>query len=184
MALSESVYSNILYGKLHAQWPNGYYLKEFCDAVGHGVVGQTILQTGIINSPDKTPFSSGVGILTISATNIADIIYATCQTLWGSKGPALYSFCLAIGETTVEHFAIANLTSDTNGTSTFPSFAGAISPMANKIQEYPRWAGRSYWIRMCTAIATGVCTEVFSNGTGTLSGATNPPTGSGVVTIA
>lgn len=183
MALSESVYSNLLYTKLHAQWPNGYYLKEFCDAVGHGVVGQTILQTGQIAGPVNLGPSSGVGIVTISATNIANIIYTTCEYLWGSKGPALYSFCLAIGETTVEHFATANLSSDANGTSHFPSFAGAINAMANKIEEYPHWAGRSYWIRMCTAIATGVCSEVAANGTGTLSGASAPPPGSGVVAI-
>ena len=182
MALSESVYSNILYGKL-TKYHRGYLLKEFCDAVGHGVVGQTILQTGQIASPVNNPVSSGVGIVTISATNIADIIYATCQALWGSRGPALYDFCLAIGQTTVEHYAVASLTSDANGTSQYPSFAGAISPMANLIEGYPRWAGRPYWIRMCTAIATGICSETAANGTSTLSGASIPPPGSGVVVI-
>lgn len=184
MALSENVYSALLYSKLQPKYPNGYRLKEFCDAVGHGAVNQAILQTGIINSPSNTPFSSGVGILTISATNIADIIYATCQALWGSYGPQLYTFCLAIGETTVEHYALANLTSDTNGTATFPSFAGAISPMAALIEQHPSWAGRPFWIKMCTAIATGICSETAANGTGILTGASLPPPGGGVVAIA
>lgn len=188
MALSESVYARLLEQKIRAlkfrgRAVGGYYLAELCDAIGYGVVTETKALTGIIGSPSNTPSSSGVGILTISATNIADIIYTTCGMLWGTKGPLLYPICLAIGETTVEHFALANLSSDTNGTAHFPSFGGAISPMAGLIEGHPRWAGRPYWIKMCTAIATGVCSEVAANGTGTLTGATLPPPGGGIVAI-
>jgi hypothetical protein len=183
MSLNETVYANLLYSKLQPRYPRGYKLKEFCDAVGHGVVTETLALTGIIASPSNTPFSSGVGIVSFSAEVIASLIEQKCFELWGSKGPELHRFCLAIGETTVEHFAIANLTSDTNGTAHYPAFTGGISPMANLIEAYPSWAGRPMWIRMCTAIAYGVCTEVAANATSTLSGASLPPPGGGVVVI-
>jgi hypothetical protein len=183
MSLSTTGYADLLYSKLHVKYPNGYKLREFCDAVGFGVVTETVSLTGIILSPSESPSSSGVGIVSFSATNIATLIDNKCFDLWKSRGPELYTFCLAIGETTVEHFALANLTSDTNGTATFPAFSGAIGAMANLIEEFPEWAGRSFWIRMCTAIAYGICTEVAANGTGTLTGATLPPPGGGVVAI-
>jgi len=183
MALSTTGYADLLFSKLSKRYPNGYKLREFCDAVGFGVVTETLSLTGIIASPSNTPSSTGVGILTFSAEVIAGLIEDKCFELWKSKGPELHWFCRAIGDTTVEHFALANLASDTNGTSKFPSFSGAISPMANLIEGYPEWAGRSFWIRMCTAIAYGICTEVAANGTSTLSGASIPPPGSGVVVI-
>ena len=183
MSLSVGVYSALLYSKLKDKYPGAYKLEEFCHAVGFGVVTETVSLVGTIVSPSNTPSSSGVGILTFSAETIATLIEQKCFDLWKSKGPELHTFCLAIGETTVEHFALANLTSDTNGTSSFPAFSGAIDAMANLIQENPEWAGRPHWIQMCTAIAYGICTEVAANGTGTLTGASLPPPGGGVVAI-
>lgn len=190
MSLSASVYSALLEFKIRElRFRNrnvgGRYLSEFCRAVGTGVVTETKILTGQIVSPSQSGSSSGIGILTIDAGRIADRIRDKVLELWQRSrgGELLYPFCLAIGETTVEHFALAQLTSDANGTAHFPAFIPAIPTMAELIRQQPFWAGRPYWIHMCTAIATGICEEVANNGTGTLTGATNPPTGSGVVDI-
>ena len=95
----------------------------------------------------------------------------------------LQQFCQAIGEATQEHFALATLSSDTNGTAQFTSFLGAITSMKGLIvAAAPVFVG-SKWPDFAEAIAFGICTEIGNNGIGSLSGAVTPGSGSGVVTI-
>lgn len=188
MALSPDVYAATLLAKLKAQSYNGHafngaMMPDFCKAVGVGVVTTTITVTGVIAGPANSGSSSGVGISGFSATAIAGLIQSTAKALFGSEGPALYQFCKAVGDATVEHFALATLSSDANGSAQFPSFAGKIAPMASAIQAAaPHFKG-ALWPAFTTAIATGICTTVAGSGMGSLSGAAGPTPGGGSVVV-
>lgn len=161
---------------------NGSMLPVFATAVATGVINTSIALTGIISSGTNVGSSTGVGIM-FSGTNVASDIKTAAVSLFGSEGPALKDFCDAMGAATQTHFAIADLASDTNGTSLFPSFSGAISTMtAAIVAAAPQFVG-SQWPNFAKAIATGICQEIGANGTGTLSGAVGTGTGGGVVTI-
>ncbi|NDC22542.1 MAG: hypothetical protein EBZ49_00205 [Proteobacteria bacterium] len=188
MALSPDIYSATLLSKLKAQSYNGHafngaMMPDFCKAVGVGVVTTTLTVKGVIGGPAGAGNASGVGITGFSASAIAALIQSTAKALFGSEGPCLYQFCKAVGDATVEHFALATLTSDANGTAKFPSFAGKISPMASAIQAAaPHFKG-ALWPAFTTAIATGICTIVGGSGKGSLSGASGPSPGGGSVVV-
>lgn len=188
MGLSISGYDSLLKSKLQAQSYNGHFfngakLPEFTLAVATGVINTSLGLTGQINSPANIGSSSGVGI-TISDFNISNQIKIECVAAFGQEGPVLQQFTDAVGEATQEHFALAALTSDTNGSAIFPAFLGVKSAMATAIENAaPTFAG-TFWPDFCQAIANGICDEIGNNGTGTLSGATGTPgAGGGVVNI-
>lgn len=161
---------------------NGSMLPVFAMAVATGVVNTSITLTGAISGGTNIGTSSGVGIM-FSGSNVSQGIRTAAVALFGGEGAALKDFCDALGDATQTHFLAATLASDTNGTAHFPSFSGAISSMtAAIIAAAPSFNG-SQWPNFAKAIATGICQEIGSNGTGTLSGATGTGTGSGVVTI-
>lgn len=187
MALSIPGLAGLLQTKLQAQQYNGHnfngtMLAPFCLAVATGVVTISQATTGIIASPALVGLSSGTGIF-FSGSGIADVIKSTAIPLFGQEGPALQQFCTAIGEAVEEHFSQASLTSDTNGSATFPDFSGKITAMAGLITSSAPFVG-IHWPNFALAIATGVCQEIGSNGTGSLSGAAAPGAGGGTVTIA
>lgn len=161
---------------------NGSMLPIFTTAVATGVINTAITLTGTIAGGSNVGSSSGVGII-ISAANVSSYIRTAAIALFGSEGAALKDFCDAMGAATQTHFAVAALASDTNGTAQFPSFSGAINMMtAAIIAAAPQFTG-SQWPNFAKAIATGICQETGTNGTGTLSGAAGTGTGGGVVTI-
>lgn len=187
MGLSIPTYASLIQSNLNAKSYqghnfNGSQLPTFALAVATGVITTSLSLKGIINSPSGTGSSSGVGI-TFSGTNISADIRTAAIGLFGQEGPALKDFCDAIGNATQTHFAQAALSSDTNGTAKFPAFSGAITTMATAIQNAaPAFVG-SQWPNFALAIATGICQEIGSNGTGSLSGALGSGAGGGVVNI-
>ena len=187
MALSVGGYDTLLKSKLQAQSFNGHFfngalLPVFTLAVATGVVTTSLTATGIIASPDKIGISSGTGI-SFGSAPISAQIKSECIAAFGQEGPVLQQFTDAIAQATQEHFALASLTSDTNGAATFSSFSGLKAPMAAAIQAAaPSFVG-TFWPAFCTAIANGICDEISSNGTGTLSGAVGDGVGAGVVII-
>jgi hypothetical protein len=64
----------------------------------------------------------------------------------------------------------------------FPLFLGAIEQMASAIQSAAPFTG-SQWPNFAKAIAAGICTEIGTNGMGTLAGAVAPGSATGIVTI-
>ncbi len=186
MALSIPGLANLLQTKLQAQQYNGHFfngsqLGPFCLAVATGVVTTSLATTGLIASPSAVGASSGVGIF-FSGSGIASVIKSTAIPLFGQEGPALQQFCNAIGEAVEEHFQTANLSSDTNGSATFSAFTGKINAMASLITSSAPFTG-VHWPNFTLAIATGICTEIGTNGTASLSGAAAPGAGGGIVTI-
>lgn len=188
MSLSIPTYTSLIVTTLQSKSYqghnfNGSMLPTFALAVATGVITTTLTLTGIIASPTGSGSSTGNGIF-FSGTNISADIRAEATALFGQEGPALKDFCDALGQATQTHFTQAFLTSDSDGPATFPSFLGAISAMSLAIQNAaPSFQG-SQWPNFALAIATGICQEIGSNGTGTLSGAGGSGSGTGVVTIA
>lgn len=185
--LSIPVYAALIQTKLQAKsymghFFNGSMLPVFTLAVATGVVNTALTLTGTIASKSNIGTSSGVGIM-FSDANVSSNIRTAAISLFGSEGAALKDFCDALGDATKTHFAIATLASDTNGSAMFSSFSGAINAMTSAIiAAAPSFTGPQ-WPNFARAIATGICQEIGSNGTGTLSGAAGTGTGSGVVTI-
>jgi hypothetical protein len=187
MALSVAGYDALLKSKLQAQSFNGHFfngtlLPVFTLAVATGVVTVSLTATGTISSPAAVGASTGTG-MDFGDGPISAQIKAECIAAFGQEGPVLQQFTDAIGQATVEHFALASLTSDTNGAAEFPVFSGLKAPMAAAIQAAaPTFTG-TFWPAFCVAIANGICDEIANNGVGTLSGATGSGTGAGIVTI-
>lgn len=187
MALSVAGYNALLIGKLQAQSFNGHFfngtlLPVFTLAVATGVVTTSLTATGVIASPDKVGASTGVGI-SFGDAPISAQIKSECIAAFGQEGPVLQQFTDAIAQATVEHFATADLASDTNGDAAFPAFSGLKAPMAAAIQAAAPTFSGTFWPAFCVAIANGICDEIANNGAGTLAGAVGDGVGAGIVTI-
>jgi len=187
MSLSIPTYAALIQSNLNSKSYmghhfNGTMLPVFALAIATGVINISVTLTGLISGGTNIGTSTGTGIF-FSDSNVSSDIRTAAISLFGREGPALKDFCDAIGAATQTHFTAANLSSNTNGTAHFPSFSGAINSMtAAIVAAAPQFTG-SQWPHFARAIATGICQEIGSNGTGTLTGASGPGTGSGVVTI-
>lgn len=185
--LNIGAYSALLEAKIKSKSYNGFYyngsmLPIFTLAVATGVVNTSLSLKGIISAPLLVGPSTGI-VINFSDSNISQTIRTTAISLFNSEGAALKDFCDAIGDATKTHFLLTSLTSDTNGSAKFPAFSGAINQMtAAIIAAAPQFKG-SQWPNFARAIATGICQEIGSNGSGTLIGASGTGTGSGIVNI-
>lgn len=184
MTLSISVFSSALQTEFQTKYTGGPDLIKFSDAVATGIVNTSIGLTGQITIPVGVGVSTGVGILSLSSPSITSSIVSTATASFGQAGVSLQDTADAIGNVLVAQFSTnIVLTSDANGACTFTSFAAAITSMASAIQAAESSFTGLQWGNFCTAIATGICTNVGSSGTGILAGAVPPPNGTGVVTI-
>lgn len=183
MALIPTVYSAALLVALGTQGYNGSKLSDLCTAIGTGVIGTILGETGSIATPVLSGVSAGIGI-TVSGTNIGSKIRTTAKSLFGNReGTELLHFADIIGNITASQLALATLTSDANGTAAYSNFLNDIDAMASAIQNAaPSFTGPE-WPHFCTAIATGICKEIGNNGSSLLSGALVPPAGTGTVII-
>lgn len=179
MALSVSAFAAALQNALAADGYNGPQLSTFCTAVATGVVNTATGLQGTVTGSGAGG-STGTGI-TCSGMNIAANIKTQALSYWPG-GSELQKFCTALGSVTQAQFALASLADTKNGTATFPAFSGAILTMASAIQAASGFTGTE-WAHFCTAIATGICQEVGSNGTAILSGASPGGSGTSPVTI-
>lgn len=181
-ALKGLIQSNLMAKSYNGHSFNGSELPTFALAIATGVVNTALTLTGQVTSPALIGVSTGTGII-FSGSGVGSGIRTAAIGFFGQEGPVLADVCDAIGNAVQAHFATASLLSNTNGPAIFTSFSGATNAMAGAIQAAaPNFIG-SQWPNFAKAIATGVCQEIGSNGTGVLSGAAAPGAGSGVVII-
>jgi len=197
MALSASVLANLIETNLQGYGANGSNLSKFCIAVATGIVmsivGQSFTTLDVGTVPG-TGAGTGVGITGLSQSTMVNLALAVMV----SRGSNAANLMNAIMMAVVTHLGTASLsTIDTpvflgTGTVVVGSITVVEGAMASNIltQMQGQGAHGSNLSNLCTAIATGIASNILSAGTGTLvitgspSGVPVPGTGTGVGTIA
>lgn len=167
-------------------------MADFASAIGNGsavhVVGKpfTTTDTGFLSSTTGTGL--GTGITLVSASSIANAMFAELNGVFGQSGPDLQNFCDAVGAACATLMGQATLTSTPHPAPPYFIYSGSgavdvgsvgvvAAPWATSIQSLGTVFLGTAWPQICTAIGNACTNNIKSVGTGsvTITGSYSQP---------